>query len=101
MLKVLMLTLSGFVAINAWCQSDTRSFASLNLPTTAELSALGGVNVSRADYNSNFFQNNPSLSSDSLDGWASANYLFYFAGTGLASFAYQHDFGGIGSLSFA
>lgn len=82
-------------------QSNTASFTSLSLPTSAELSGLGGVNASRTDYNTNFFQNNPALASDSLNGWASANHLFYFANTGFTSFAYQHDFNKIGTLNFA
>lgn len=81
-------------------QSTSTSFSSLLLPRTAELNGLGNVNASRADYNVNFFQNNPALSGDTLDGYASANHLFYFANTGLSSFAYQHHFDNLGSLSF-
>lgn len=81
-------------------QSDSQSFVSLELPPTAILSGLGSVNVSKADYSIGFFQSNPALSSDTLSGWASANHLFYFAGTGFSSFGYQHDFKSIGPLSF-
>lgn len=86
--------------VDVKAQSNTRSFASLDLPGTAQLSALGGINVSRADYDVNFFQNNPALIADTLSGWVSASHLFYFAGTGLSSFAYQHNFNKIGPLSF-
>lgn len=82
-------------------QSNSKSFPSLELPSNAVLSGLGGVNVSKADYSVDFFQYNPALSSDTLNGWASANHLFYFAGTGLSSFSYQHGFKNIGALSFA
>ncbi len=81
-------------------QSNTVSFSSILLPGNAALSGLGTVNASRVDYNVNFFQSNPALNSDSLDGWASANHLFYFAGIGLSSFAYQHHFNSVGSLNF-
>lgn len=90
-----------FLASQLKAQSDSKSFASLELPSTAVLSGLGSINVSKADYSVDFFQNNPALSSDTLNRWASANYLFYFAGTGLSSFAYQHEFKTIGALSFA
>lgn len=81
-------------------QSTPTSFSSLLLPNTAELSGLGSVNASRADYNVSLFQSNPALSSDTLDDWSSANHLFYFANTGLSSFAYQHNFNSLGSVSF-
>lgn len=89
-----------FLALHLEAQSDSKSFASLELPSNAFISGLGGMNVSITDYNVDLFRNNPALSSDTLNGWASANYLFYFAGTGLSSFAYQHDFKNIGPLSF-
>ncbi|MEQ9413814.1 MAG: PorV/PorQ family protein, partial [Cyclobacteriaceae bacterium] len=81
-------------------QSNSKSFTSLELPPNAVLSGLGSVNVSKADYSIDFFQNNPALTSDTLNGWASANHLFYFAGTGMSSFAYQHGFDKVGAISF-
>lgn len=98
LLSGILLTLSGFYESNG--QSSTTSFNSLALPVSAELSGLGGVNASRADYNANFFQNNPALVSDTVNSWASINHLFYFANTGFTSFAYQHDFSRVGPLSF-
>jgi len=85
----------------AGAQSNSKSFVSLELPSNAVLSGLGSVNVSKSDYSVDFFQSNPALSSDTLNNWASANHLFYFAGTGLSSFSYQHDFKKIGAMSFA
>ncbi|MEZ4944623.1 MAG: type IX secretion system protein PorQ [Cyclobacteriaceae bacterium] len=82
-------------------QSNSKSFTSLEMPSNAVLSGLGSVNVSKADYSIDFFQYNPALASDTLNGWASANHLFYFAGTGLSSFSYQHGFKSVGPLSFA
>lgn len=82
-------------------QSVTNSFTSLALPVDAAVSATGGINVSRADFNVNYFQNNPALASDTLNGWASASHLFYFANTGFSSFSYQHAFNKIGPVSFA
>ena len=90
-----------FAFFPRYAMPQSNSFASLELPATAVVSGIGGVNVSKADYSVGFFQNNPALSSDTLNGWASASYLFYFAGTGLSSFAYQHDFKKIGALGFA
>lgn len=73
---------------------------SLDLPATALLSGIGGLNVSKAGYAVDFFQNNPALSLDTLNGWAAANHMFYFAETGYSSFSYQHDFRKTGSLNF-
>ncbi len=80
-------------------QTGTRSFTSLDIPASAQLSGLGGVNVSRNDF-ANFSQNNPALSSDTLNGRAAINHLFYFAGVGLTGFSYQHDFDKVGPVSF-
>lgn len=97
LLGVTCVTLATLGGVKA--QTGNQSFASIELPGNAQLSALGGVNVSLADENVNFFQSNPALTSDSLNEWASANYLFYFAGTGLSNIAYQHKFKGLGLLA--
>jgi hypothetical protein len=76
------------------------SFEFLNVSSNARLSGLGGVNVSLADRDVNFFFSNPALVSDSLAGYASAGYQFYVADIGQAAFAYAHDFDKIGTLSF-
>lgn len=77
-----------------------RSFEFLNVPANARLASLGGVNVSLADRDVNFFYSNPSLSGDTLAGVASANYQFYVADIGHASFAYAHNFKRVGMLTF-
>jgi len=76
-----------------------RSFDFLNVPGNARLSGLGGVNVSLADKDVNFFFSNPALVSDSVAGYASAGYQFYVADIGQASFAYTHKFKTIGTIS--
>lgn len=65
-----------------------RSYEFLNIPYTARLSGLGGVNVSQVDQDVNMFLSNPALTGDTLSGYASANYLSYFADISLATFTY-------------
>lgn len=89
-----------FLLISSYVFSQTRSFEFLNLPGNATLSALGGINVSSANQNVNFFIANPALARDTTNGWGSATYLFYFANIGMANFSYQHDFEKVGALSF-
>lgn len=94
-----------FLVGTLWCyeskgQSATTSFPTLSLPVSAEISGVSGMNVSDYRLSVAQFQNNPSLSVDSLDGRLSVSHLFYFAGVGLSSFAFQNNFGSIGSLSF-
>ncbi|MBX2967596.1 MAG: type IX secretion system protein PorQ [Cyclobacteriaceae bacterium] len=85
----------------SWAQLGGRSsYEFLALPTHARLGALGGVNVSHADRDLNFFFSNPALSSDSLSGWASAGYLFHVANVGQATFAGTYSFNKIGAVSF-
>ncbi len=76
-----------------------KSFEFLNVPNNARLAALGGVNVSLADRDVNFFFSNPSLVSDSLRGWASASYQFYVAGVSQTTFSYANNFKKIGVVA--
>ena len=78
----------------------TKSFAFVQLPNNARLSALGGVNVSLTDRDANFFYSNPALSGDSLAGFASVNYQHYVADVGQTTFSYAHRFSHIGTVAF-
>ena len=60
------------------------------MPAHARLAALGGVNVSLADRDVNFFHNNPALAGDTLNGHASAGYQFYVGDVGNALITYAH-----------
>lgn len=86
-----------FLTTCGWGQS---AYTFLEVPASSRLAALGGVNVSLADRDVNLFSANPSLAGDTLDGFVSANYQFYLATIGQASFAYQHKFRKTGSISF-
>jgi len=76
------------------------AFTFLHVPGSARSAALGGVNVSLADRDVNLFFNNPTLASDSLAQFFSANYLFYVADVGQAAFAYAHPFRKAGVITF-
>ena len=85
------------VAAGALAQIGGRhAFDFLQIPGHARLAALGGVNVSLADKDINFFHNNPALAGDTLDGYASAGYQFYVGDVGNASFSYGRDFDNLG-----
>lgn len=90
-----------FTSCSVWSQvGGQKSFEFLNVPGYARLSGLGGVNVSLADRDVNFFHSNPALVGDTLSGVASASYHFYVADVGLTTFSYGHNFDQIGMLSF-
>lgn len=76
------------------------SYDFLNVPANARLAGLGGVNVSLANRDVNFFFSNPALVTDSLAGFGSAGYTFYVGDIGQAAFSYAHDFNTIGTLTF-
>lgn len=67
-----------------------QAFDFLNIPHTARLTGLGGVNVSTYNKDVNLIYANPASVSDSMSGYLSINYLNYFADAGLSSFAYAH-----------
>ena len=73
-----------------------RSFEFINIPSSAKLMGLGGVNISQANEDLNLAYGNPALTSDTLSGMLSFNYLSYFAGIDVASFIYQHNLGKYG-----
>jgi len=81
-------------------QTATGSFRFLDVPNSARVAALGGVNTSLTDRDINFFFNNPTLAGDTLAGVASANYQFYVADIGQATFTYGHNFSKLGTLVF-
>lgn len=74
------------------------SYDFLQLPVHARLAGLGGVNVSLADRDVNFFHNNPALTGDTLNGTASAGYQFYVGDVGNALLTYAHGFPRHGQL---
>lgn len=75
-----------------------RSYEFLNVPYTARLSGLGGVNVSQVDEDVNLFLSNPALIGDTLSGYASANFLSYFANISLATFTYARKVDKVGGM---
>lgn len=101
MRKTCLILLGIIVTTNCLAQFGGRnSYEFLNVPSSARLSGLGGVNVSLANRDVNFFFSNPALVTDSLAGFASAGYTFYVGDIGQAAFAYTYDFDRIGTLSF-
>jgi hypothetical protein len=75
-------------------------YSFLNVSSSARPAALGGVNVSHHDRDINFLFSNPALMGDTLSGVTSANYQFYVADIGNASFAYAHKFNRVGVIGF-
>ena len=73
-----------------------RSYEFMNIPYTPRTVGMGGLNVSTAHEDINLVISNPALSSDSLSGLASFNYLSYFADIDVLSAVYQHDLGKLG-----
>ena len=101
MYRFFFLFVITMVANPVWGQYGGRySYDFLNIAPHARLAGLGGVNVSYADKDLNFFFSNPATAGDTLSGWASASYLFYVADIGQASFATTQTFKKIGTLSF-
>ncbi|MES2519616.1 MAG: type IX secretion system protein PorQ [Bacteroidota bacterium] len=74
------------------------SFTFLNIPSNPVTSALGGINISKANNDPNGFIQNPALLDSSENNRLSINYLPYFSGIKYSSMAYtkqihQQSFG--------
>jgi hypothetical protein len=95
----IILLLLCFVTVTSFAQIGGKtSFDFLNVPVSARLSALGGVNVSLADRDITFFAGNPALAGDTLTGVASAGYQFYAGDIGNAFFSYAMPTKKLGTL---
>jgi hypothetical protein len=88
--KLIAIFLCSVATAAAGQIGGNHSFDFLQMPAHARLAALGGVNVSLADKDVNFFHNNPALAGDTLNGLASAGYVFYVGDVGNALFTYAH-----------
>ena len=101
MRKPYLILLGIIITGNCIAQFGGRnSYEFLNVPSNARLAGLGGVNVSLANRDVNFFFSNPALVTDSLAGFAAAGYTFYVGDIGQATFSYAHSFDRIGTVSF-
>ncbi|MDH5367852.1 MAG: type IX secretion system protein PorQ [Cyclobacteriaceae bacterium] len=76
-----------------------KSYEFLNIPHTAMLSGLGGINISSVDKDVNLLFSNPALIGQSMDGEIGFNYLAYFTDIHLSSFAYAHNLENTGTLA--
>lgn len=76
------------------------SFQFLNAPVAARMGGLGGVNVSLADHDVNFFYSNPALNGDTLAQMASANYQFFVGDISHTALTYAHNVNRVGMMTF-
>ena len=98
MRKIIAIILCSVTTATLGQIGGNHAYDFLHLPAHARLAALGGVNVSLADKDVNFFHNNPALAGDTLNGIASVGYQFYVGDVGNALFTYAHNFPGWGQL---
>jgi hypothetical protein len=92
-LKSLLLLLTISLAIPAQAQfNSSPSYRFLDVPVSARMTGLGGVNVSLHDRDVNFFYSNPALNGDTLQGAASVSYQFYTGDIGHSAITYAHKF---------
>jgi len=68
------------------------TFAFLEVPSSAKLAGLGGVNASLFNNDVNLFLVNPALLGPTNNMNASVNYAFYPANTGMSSISYAQEF---------
>lgn len=98
MLRFIALILVTTTTVTQAQTGRRNSYDFLQLPAHARLAGLGGINVSLADRDINFFHNNPALAGDTLNGTASAGYQFYIGDVGNALLTYAHRFKKRGQL---
>lgn len=87
---ILTIVICSFATVALGQGLPAPSFNFLHTPAHARLAGLGGVNVSLADRDVNFFHSNPALAGDTMNGFASAGYQFYVGDVGNALLTYAH-----------
>lgn len=98
MLRITTIVLCSFATAALGQSASAPAFNFMHLPSHARLAGLGGVNVSLADRDINFFHSNPALTGDTLNGFASAGYQFYVGDVGNALVTYAHGSGEAGQI---
>jgi hypothetical protein len=78
-------------SVLGFCGSDQAIYKFLNLPNSAEVSALGGVNVSLQNKDVNLVYQNPALLSGSVHKNLALNYTSYIGDIGYGSIAYAQN----------
>jgi hypothetical protein len=101
-LKAAIITLSSLLTytIASGQIGGRSSFTFLNVPVDTRLSALGGVNVSLADWDVNRFFTNPASLNDEMHGQVSFRHAFYYGGVHLNDLAYAHSISNTGIWGF-
>jgi len=79
--------------------AQNKSFSFLEIPGSAFLSGIGGINVSRADRDNNLVTSNPALVSSKLNGNLSLNYISYPGKVKVSNLTYTTDIGSTGNWS--
>jgi hypothetical protein len=77
-----------------------KSFQFVTTPVSSRSVGTGGLNVSLADRDVNYFFSNPALNGDTLLGVAAAGYQFYMGDIGQSSAVYAADINKIGMITF-
>ncbi|MCH8231617.1 MAG: type IX secretion system protein PorQ [Bacteroidetes bacterium] len=97
---IFTLTLLTAMKYMAYAQMDgSGSFLFLDVPVSAMLTGIGGINVSRADADVNLLTSNPALVSDALDGYLSLNYVIYPGDIKVSNVSYSQSFANTGNWS--
>ena len=92
--KGALLCLVSLLCLRATAQIGGRfSFDFLNLPTSARVSALGGVNITSGWDDVSAVLNNPALLTSDVSNHAAVNFFDYFADINQVGVVYAKDFG--------
>ena len=78
-------------SVVGFCGSDETVYKFLDLPNSAEVSALGGTNVSLQNKDVNLIYQNPALLSGSVNKNIGINYTNYISNIGYGSIVYAQD----------
>ena len=87
-----MLLATVAITSSVMAQVVRPSFAFLEVPSSAKLAGLGGVNASLFNNDVNLFLFNPALLGPTNNMNASINYVFHPATTGMSSITYAQEF---------
>src|ERR1700722_4462126 len=98
---ILLIFLCSFLQEKSVAQiGGSGTYEFLNLPNSARVAALGGVNIAVKDSDVNSAFQNPSLLDSTMANQFSVSYVSYFAGIYWGYVGYAMDAGKVGTFDF-
>lgn len=91
--RIMTILLSAMLTVTAAHGESSPAYSYLNLPSSAHIYGLGGINISTVDDDVNLIDQNPSLLGPEFGKQVGLNYMHYIAGSNFGGAKYSSPAG--------